>query len=190
MRMTIQEEKQRLRRRIRAEMREVPESCFRMAGAEICRRVWESEYYRQAGTVFCFVSCGREPDTYPLLRKTLEDGKRLCVPLCGQEGSMEARQIHSLKQLAPGAYGIPEPPAELPVIPPQEIDLALIPCLAASRKGARLGKGGGFYDRFLAGYTGQAMLLCPERFFLADLPVEEHDIPIAQVVTDGVRPER
>ncbi|WP_287227991.1 5-formyltetrahydrofolate cyclo-ligase [Oscillibacter sp.] len=116
--------------------------------------------YRSAGAVFCFVSAGREIDTRPILEQTLADGKMLCVPLCVADGIMELRAIRNLEELFPGAYGILEPPADSPALSPDQIDLAVIPCVTCSREGRRLGRGGGYYDRFLAHYRGAAVLLC------------------------------
>ena len=65
-------------------------------------------------------------------------------------GIMELRQITSLDQLTPGAYGILEPPADSPAIEADGVDFAVLPCLSCSHSGHRLGQGGGFYDRFLA----------------------------------------
>lgn len=182
--MNLMQAKRILRQKIRAEMKSTPDEYFHSAGQEICRRLLASDGYRQSHTIFCFVSHGKEPDMCPLLEQALADGKTLCVPLCKAAGQMEVRQIHSLDELAPGAYGIPEPPADSRSILPDEIDLALIPCLAATKDGRRLGKGGGYYDRFLAVYAGEAVLICPARFLLEEIPVEEHDVCLEMVLTE------
>lgn len=180
----MQQHKQSLRKQIRAEMQQMPEDYFHKAGQQMCRRVLESEDYRQANVVFCFVSHGKEPNTYPLLEQALADGKTLCVPLCKAPGEMDAKVIRSLNELQPGAYGIPEPSEHAQTLLPSQIDLAVIPCLAASRDGKRLGKGGGYYDRFLANFTGQALLLCPEKLIQSDIPTELHDILLPNVITE------
>ena len=76
-------------------------------------------------------------------------------------GVMELRQIDAMSRLVPGAYGIPEPTRETPLIGTDEVDFAVIPCLSCSHSGLRLGKGGGFYDRFLSGAGDQRKRLCP-----------------------------
>lgn len=182
--MDIREQKQVLRKKIRQEMQPLHPSYFQQAGKVICQKIITSDAYRQSDCIFCFVSYGKEPDTYPLLNQILSDGKVLAVPLCRSEGQMELRRITSLSQLAPGAYNIPEPPEDAPILSPADVQLALIPCLAATRDGKRLGKGGGYYDRFLAAYTGAAFLLCPARLLQPDIPMELHDFCISTVITE------
>ena len=94
---------------------------------------------------------------------------------------MDWVEIPALSLLCPGAYGILEPPAALPAFDPAvcAAPLALIPCLAASRSGVRLGRGGGYYDRFLAHYKGERLLLCPAPLLLDDLPQDAWDARFA-----------
>ena len=122
--------------------------------------------WRQAGTVFCFVSMRDEPDTTAILQQALVSGKRLCVPRClpGNDGRMELVEITSLNDLQPGRYGILEPCGGRTIAALEPGALALIPCLAVDKQGVRLGRGAGYYDRFLTrfGQTGPKLLLCPE----------------------------
>ena len=94
---------------------------------------------------------------------------------------MEWVEIPALRLLRPGAFGIQEPPADLPAADPAgyAAALALVPCLAASRDGVRLGRGGGYYDRFLAHYKGAGLLLCPEALLLDELPCDDWDVRFA-----------
>ena len=94
---------------------------------------------------------------------------------------MDWVEIPSLSLLQPGAYDIPEPPADRPAADPggYAATLALIPCLAAGTDGVRLGRGGGYYDRFLAQYKGERLLLCPAAALLADLPADDWDARFA-----------
>ena len=140
--------------------------------------------YQEASTVFCFVGTIHEIDTRPILADALATGKRLCVPLCVGKGIMELRQIHSLEELSTGAYGILEPPEESPVVCPDEVDLAILPCLTCNHLGQRLGQGGGYYDRFLSGYRGGTVLLCREKLIREEIPLEPHDYPVPWVLTE------
>ena len=178
---TIQRQKAALRREAAAAEAALTSSERHLSDDAILRHVLHTPEYRRAGTVFAFVGRGSEIDTTPLLRQVLADGKRLCVPLCTAPGIMESRQVLALSELAPGAYGIPEPPADRPAADPggYAATLALIPCLAAGTDGVRLGRGGGYYDRFLAQYKGERLLLCPAAALLADLPDDDWDVRFA-----------
>ena len=114
------------------------------AGEGIVRRLTAHPAWAAADSVFCYVGRRGEIDTRPLLRAALEEGKTLAVPLCMGPGVMQARAVRSLEELAPaGPYGIPEPPAGAPEVPPQRLALCVLPCLAAAPDGTRLGYGGG-----------------------------------------------
>ena len=112
------------------------------------------KYFQKAETIFCFVGTAGEIHTKPLIQAALDQGKRVAVPKCISKGIMEARQIRSLGELYPGSYGIEEPEKAAEIIGPEEISLALVPCLTCSGDGRRLGYGGGFYDRFLRSVPG------------------------------------
>ena len=183
--MTIDEEKQQLRATIRRLSAQLPFRYREAANRAIARHLLALPEYRSAGAVFCFVSAGREIDTRPILEQTLADGKMLCIPLCVADGIMELRAIRNLEELFPGAYGILEPPADSPALSPDQIDLAVIPCVTCSREGRRLGRGGGYYDRFLAHYRGAAVLLCRERLLRQEIPFGVHDYPIPWVLTEA-----
>ena len=101
-----------------------------------------------------------EPDTAAILRQALADGKHLLLPRVLSKTAMDWVEIPDLALLRPGAFGILEPPADLPVADPAVFarPLALIPCLAAGRDGLRLGRGGGYYDRLSAHYKGAKLL--------------------------------
>lgn len=134
-----------------------------------------------ADTVLAFAAMPDEPDTAALLHRALTDGKRLLLPRVRSKTEMEWVEIPALRLLRPGAFGIQEPPADLPAADPAgyAAALALVPCLAASRDGVRLGRGGGYYDRFLAHYKGAGLLLCPEALLLDELPCDDWDVRFA-----------
>lgn len=184
--MTIVEEKKELRRRIRAQERELSPRYKEQSAASIAAIVCALPDYQEADTVFCFVGTAREIDTRLILDDALAKGKRLCLPLCMTEpGIMELRVVASLDELVPGTYGILEPAADTVRLTPDEVDFAVLPCLSCSRGGHRLGQGGGYYDRFLSTYRGSAALLCRERLLREDVPVEPHDMPVPWVVTEN-----
>lgn len=182
--MTKKEEKKALRATLRRIAEDLPQSYRQKADAAIAAHLLAMPAYQEAETVFCFVGTGWEIDTRPILADALSSGKRLCVPLCTGPGLMELRQITDLEQLTPGAYHLPEPPADAPLVAVDEVDLAVLPCMGCNHLGQRLGRGGGFYDRFLAAYRSAAVLVCRERMTREEIPLEPHDLPIPWVLTE------
>ncbi len=157
----------------------------RMVEDGVFRQLTALDVYRQAQTLFVYCSTEEEVGTLQLLEDALCAGKRVCVPLCtAVRGVMEARAIGALSELSPGRFGIPEPSASAPAIPPEEIELCIAPCLAADLSGRRLGYGGGYYDRFLAQTPAEAVVLCPERCLTDRLPAGPHDRACGIVVTE------
>lgn len=179
------EEKKILRKELREQRKNLPSAYRKRAEGRICENVRQSEIYQKAENVFCYVSTPEEVDTWDLMEDILASGKTLAVPLCRGKGVMEARKITSLKQLKSGAYGIFEPGEETPVLEPEKIDLALIPCVSCSKKGVRLGYGGGYYDRFLPRTGAVRVILCHEQMLCKNIPSEPHDCGMDILVTEA-----
>ena len=182
--MTRMEEKQQLRRTMQALESGLSARYKEESSRAIAAHLLAMPEYQEAGTVFCFVGTSREINTRPILEDILAAGKRLCVPLCVGNGIMELRQVTDLRHLIPGAYGILEPPANAPLVAVDEVDFAVLPCLTCNHLGQRLGRGGGYYDRFLAHYRGGAVLLCREKLIREEIPLEPHDYPVPWVLTE------
>lgn len=137
-----------------------------------------------ARTVLLFYGVGREPDTRGLIAELLRRGKSVALPRCLPGRRMEARAVTGEDGLRPGAYGIPEPGEDCPVVERERIGLILVPSLCCDRQGFRLGHGAGYYDRYLAGYAGLTVSLCPEEWLREELPRDEFDLPVGLVLTE------
>lgn len=175
--------KKDLRREMRSKSRAMEPGKRAESDRKIFDNIIDMAEYKKAGTVFSYVSVEDEVDTRALLTRVLLDGKRLCVPRLSDK-LMEAKEITDLSLLAPSAYNIPEPPTEALSLSPTEIDFTLIPCASCNQKGDRLGRGGGYYDRFLREYKGAAALVCRESLMRKHIPLEAHDVNVPLVVTD------
>ena len=182
--MTVREEKDALRREMAARAAALGRSYLDRAGRDIAAAVAALPEYAEARTVFAFVPAAGEADIRPLLAQVLADGKRLAAPLCVGPGRMQCRVVTDLAALRPGAFGIPAPGPDSPLVLPEQIDLAVAPCLCCDRTGARLGRGGGYYDRFFAGYGGPSLAVCPARLLVQAVPMEPWDRPVDIVVRE------
>ncbi|MCF0145240.1 MAG: 5-formyltetrahydrofolate cyclo-ligase [Eubacterium sp.] len=181
----LTEKKRVLRSAMREKVRALSKEYCRLADQGIFRKVISLPEYQAAETVFCYVGTEQEIDTMPILRDIQASGKRLGVPKCVGRGIMEVRSVTRLEDLKPGKFGIPEPDEDSEVIPPEEIGLGLIPCLTCTRKGERLGYGGGYYDRYLVRGKFPKAVLCREEILSDSVPAGEYDQKMDIVVTEN-----
>lgn len=150
----------------------------------LCENILAHPWFLEARTVMGFSAVFPEPEITPVLEAALRMGKSLVLPRCEGAGSMTARRAMSLSELKPGAFGILEPPETLPVIAPEELDLIITPGMAFSPAGGRLGRGKGYYDRFLPKTRGRVMGVCFESAVFGQIPMEVHDRFMDAVMTD------
>jgi len=181
--VTAAEEKAAARRALRNKYAALTTQQCNFWGERIFENIISLPEYENAHSVFAYVSTGSEPDTIQLIKHALSDGKTVAVPLSLPGGHMELCVINSLSELVPGRYGIPAPPEGAARLSPEEVSLALIPALAFDENGFRLGRGGGYYDRFLAS-TGACTVGLAYSDFVRSVPLEEHDMPVSLLVTD------
>lgn len=176
--------KKEIRREMIRRMAELPEDYKREADRKIFEAVLSSPEYAMSQTVFCYVGVKNEINTSPFLEEMLRSGRTVCVPRCIGHGVMRSLRIRSLSDLVPGMRNIPEPPESAEEILPEQIDLAIIPCVTANADGERLGYGGGYYDRFLSKTKAFRMLLIRSRMMREEIPREPHDLKMDAVVTE------
>jgi 5-formyltetrahydrofolate cyclo-ligase len=142
--------------------------------------------WAEARTVLLYVSAfPEELRTAPFLSMSYDAGKRLILPRVDRaEWRLRLHLVSDpTSQLTPGTLGILEPLADLPEVPVHAVDWALIPGVAFDRRGYRLGRGAGHYDRLLPGMRPDCLCwaLCLDCQLVTGLPVEPHDIAM-----DGV----
>jgi len=136
-----------------------------------------------AKSIFAYISEKREPDTVRIIGKALELGKTVALPVSYDGGIMVPKIIKSLDELEIGKFGIPAPKAGAPVLREEDISLIIVPAVTFNKNGYRLGRGGGYYDRFLEKSKAISIGLGRERL-LCEVPVEKHDMPVKYLVTE------
>lgn len=173
--------KQELRQAIRARKRAMTEEDIIRRSEILAEKFARSNAYRAAKTIYGYLPYNQEVRTVPMLRRALEEGKRVAVPkVYGDD--MKFIYLDDLSQVAKGYAGIPEPVADGPVAQ-DETALVLMPGLAFDRAGHRIGYGGGFYDKFLAREPHHpTVALCYDFQVMDRLETEEFDIPVDLVI--------
>jgi len=153
-----------------------------------CDRVAATREFHDAQMVMIFLSMPTEVETSALAMRAWQDGKSVAVPRVDWAAKrMEPVEIRSLdagmQTIGPGF----RQPIAGTVVPLGLIDMIVIPGLAFDRKGFRVGRGRGFYDRFLSQQDFQGIrcaLGYHEQLLGQDIPREPHDIPMDLIVTD------
>ncbi|MCI7472222.1 MAG: 5-formyltetrahydrofolate cyclo-ligase [Clostridiales bacterium] len=181
---TITAEKARLRRQALDWLANLSPQA-RTAGDEaLFHRFLTLPQAESARTILLYHGMDAEPDTVRLLPPLWGLGKRVCLPRCLPGNQMEARLVQPDSTLIRHPYGMLEPDIDCSLIPPDQIDLVLVPGLAFDRSGGRLGRGGGYYDRWLAGFSGVTAALCRDGLLMEDIPRLPHDLGVDLVVTE------
>ncbi len=138
-----------------------------------------------ASLLLTYVSIDNEVDTRTIIRSAREEGRRIAIPRIRTDNSMDWVEIQSLDGLNPGKHGIPEPPsAALPLAPCLD-SVVLVPALAFNTAGHRIGFGGGYFDRFLAGFGGVSIGLAYDYQVIEPWQPAPHDRPVQFVVTES-----
>lgn len=149
----------------------------------ICEKVIKIIKEKNAKTVFAYISVKNEVGTGKLIHRLLELGVRVCIPKIKSDGNMVALEITSLETLIPDKYDIPSAPDDAKEIPKDEIDLAVVPGVAFTHDGYRLGRGGGYYDRFLSDCNAYKLAVCYKSQLVSAIPAEGHDVLMDSVIT-------
>jgi 5-formyltetrahydrofolate cyclo-ligase len=138
-----------------------------------------------AGAVLTYVSVATEVDTHGIVEGLLERGTRVIAPQMRDDSDeMRWGAVMSLTDLDRGLFGILQPREELNGSPPSNAPV-LVPCVAFTDRGDRLGRGGGHFDRFLAGHRGPRIGLAYECQRAESIPREPHDIALDVIVTES-----
>ena len=170
-------DKKELRRKIREQKRAMTEEQIVTASARLGELFLACDQYKNAKTIYGYLPYNQEVRTVPMLEQAMKDGKRVAVPKCyGEE--MRFIYMDDLSKVEKGYANIPEPIADGPVAE-DKTALVLMPGMAFTTDGKRMGYGGGFYDKFLAAEPNHpTVALCYEFQMVEDLPTEEYDIPV------------
>ncbi len=188
--MTAQGLKQSLRQRIIAAREKLPAPERLRLSRAVIGSVCDLPAYRQAQTVLGYLNFGAELAAELWVRQALADGKRVLLPRVNRASKhldlYKVRDLHS--DVAPGLWGIREPVVDRcqKEEAPGTVDFILLPGVAFTREGARLGYGGGFYDKLLAHMPHRPALVAGAFALqvVQDIPQESTDRKVEWLVTE------
>ncbi|MDR3200353.1 MAG: 5-formyltetrahydrofolate cyclo-ligase [Spirochaetales bacterium] len=185
----IDREKTKLRTQMKKSLKLLAASELAEKSARLCACLATAEFWPHLRAVAAFLPLPGEPDLRPLLEQALREGKSLLLPRIDGEDLVFHEVLSLEKDLVLHAYGMPEPAPHLPRADFAGLaeTLFLVPGLAFDRRGHRLGRGKGFYDRFLR-RRGAGHIILGTAFscrILKTVPFDENDfLMTGGLVTD------
>ena len=179
--------KKDLREKLRRALAEIDPPTLHERSVRACRLLCDHAEFRRAEIVMVFLSGPGEVDTHSLVLEAWAQRKRVLAPRINlEQRRLLPVEIRSLTDdVSPSSLGIREPIKGMP-IPVSDIDLVIVPGLGFDLSGNRLGRGRGFYDRFLAhrDFRAVACGLAFEEQVVDAIPVGTHDRPVHLLATD------
>lgn len=155
-----------------------------MYAAAAAKRLLALPEVARARTVLVYAATSEEIDPAPIVDALRRRGVVVALPRVAGPSELVAHRIDPGMPLVRGSYGLIEPPADAPVVPPEEFDLAIVPGVAFDGMCRRLGRGAGHYDRLLGMMPGAVTVgLAFDGQLLPEVPCEEHDVCLDVVVT-------
>lgn len=180
----LSERKAALRAVVRARLAQLSPEARLSSDQALFARFLSLPALEKAQRVLLYCGMKAEPDTMHLLPLLWAMGKETALPRCLPGYGMEARLVGQGAPLVRHPYGMLEPDPALPLAERDSCGLILVPGVAFDRAGHRLGQGGGYYDRYLAGYGGVTVALCRKTALLDSLPAGPYDQPVSLVLTE------
>jgi len=182
--METHAQKARLRIQARAARQGIPANERMGLAASACARALELPQVARALHVLSFAAAPEELDPAALTAALREAGALVCLPRITGPGTLSLHSCESGDVLEDGPFGLRQPADGLPEVFSGAIDLVVVPGVAFDATGARLGFGGGYYDRLLATMPHAFRLaLAFDGQLLASIPAEEHDESVDAIVT-------
>lgn len=179
--------KQQLRQEFKQRRNAIDVQTVEQASRSIAWRLLRLPVIQRAGVVACYLSSGNEVATDTLIESLLAIGKTVAAPRVEANHSMAMARVDSLAKLIEGRYGLREPDERAAIWrTPESQDVCIVPAVALTERGERLGMGGGYYDRWLAENTQVTTIaLAFESQLVPELPTEPHDVAMQWIVTES-----
>lgn len=154
---------------------------------EITKKFINTTQFKNAEIIAIYKSFSSEVSTEEIIKYALKSGKKIALPRVNKS-KLDFYEIKSIdEKLIKSNFGIEEPIENSKTfVDKQKIDLVVVPGLAFDKEKNRLGYGGGFYDRFLAGINALKIGICFDEQLLKNetLPVKETDVKLDIIITD------
>jgi len=182
--MSIHADKSRMRLQARSARQSIPAEDRAALSDAACARALELPSIIHARHVLSFAAAPEELDPASLTAALRERGASVCLPRITGPGSLSLHACEIGDPLEEGPFGLRQPSADMREVFADSVDLVIVPGVAFDAHGARLGFGGGYYDRLLASIPhAYRLALAYDGQLFTEIPAEEHDEHVDAIVT-------
>ena len=180
---SLTDQKHKLRQQCRKIRQSLGEEKRTHASQSICERIEQWTIFQQSEVILTYMPIKSEVDLTSLLEQHPQ--KIWALPrIIPEEDNRMVFHPYDANHLIQHSFGMAEPAPDLPIIPPEKIQLTLAPGLAFDRHGWRLGYGGGYFDRFLKNFRGISAGIVFHALLLDEIPHTSLDMPMHWVITE------
>ena len=179
--------KSEIRKRIISLRNSLTEEELKKANNIITDKVINSDFYKNAKSIFIYISFGSEVNTIDIINNALKCNKEIYVPKTNKmKKEMEAIRIHNLDNMSVDKWGILEPNNVDENLIGTKFDLIIMPGVAFDKGGNRIGYGGGYYDKYISKYQHKTTLLALAYNIqiVESIESDEHDIKVDCIIAD------
>ena len=183
--MNLARDKAELRQLVGREVAAISSDQRMIQSGQLRDRLKGLKVWREARTVFAYAALADEPVLDELLAEAIVSGRRVALPRFDQAtSSYQAVAVQDWsRDLVAAKFGVREPKPGGLVVPWKQLDLVLVPGVAFDRRGARLGRGRGFYDRLLVDCAGHRCGVAFDVQIAGAVPEEAHDRRMNSILT-------
>lgn len=176
--------KSSFRQNVRAKRLSFGEEFIEKAATDACEILKSMDEFKNSSAVLLYYPINNEISPLPIFSLAKSMNKAVAFPACDRErGTLVFRRIEDISELIPASYGLFEPDESREEIETDVRTLCIVPGIAFSRDGKRIGYGRGYYDRFLKDFKGKSVGFCYSELLFDSIPTEEHDLPVSFIVT-------
>ncbi|WP_243297218.1 5-formyltetrahydrofolate cyclo-ligase [Bacillus litorisediminis] len=178
--------KELIRKEMKGILKQLSKPEYEQKSYLVAERLFNQPEWKTAKTIGITLSVFPEVDTYFIIKQAWLERKQVAVPRCiVNEKHLDFRHLRTFTQLENVYIHLWEPkPVETELVEKKEIDLLIVPGLAFSLNGYRIGFGGGYYDRYLADFPGKTVSLAFHEQLMDMIPIDSYDRKVQRIVTD------
>lgn len=168
---------------MRCQNRAIDATARAVASERLCGAVEALVERLGVGCVALYAALADEPESRMLIEHLASKGVRVVLPRV--EGEVMRFFDYAPDRVQCGSFGIEEPSVDATLCDPSDIELMVVPGVAFTASGARMGRGRGYYDKYLSqpSFRGRKVGICYAHQVVDELPTEPHDVTMDEVVT-------